>query len=426
MNLLPLAERLPQSHFVGVDFSATLIGLGEAARAAGRLENAQLLQADLRSWEAEADGFDYIIAHGLYSWVPNEVKERVLAICRRALKPLGVAYISYNTLPGWGLPGGVREFLLEQTRASGGVAQHQTQVEQARAILTALGQANAGQPSPYNLHLQATVEDMLRKPAELFFHDDLAAVNDPCTFTNFTGLAAAHGLHYLAEARYATMQWEHIPAAMRAPFDPLQLSFSQQQQYMDVLFQRWLRCSLLTRAELTPERPVSHLAIRECAMALRFKIDGKAADLRPGTPLRLTGQNDVALEFTDPAEKALLVALAQSAPQRVPYAKILALANAYLEKTKLPLISDEAAVCALLYQLFTMDGLDLLLAGGGAWLDSSPHPAPSPLMRYEAQRGLTITNRWHEPVSVTADGQKWLRESRGGSNAAALHAGFLV
>jgi SAM-dependent methyltransferase len=424
MNLLPLAERFPGSEFVGVDFSATAITHGEAARSACSLGNAQLLAADLRTWEPEPESFDYIIAHGLYSWVPDEVKERVLSLCRRALRPHGLAYISYNTLPGWGLPGALRGFLLEQTASPTGSAQ--TEVEQARAILTALGQANAGQPSPYNLHLQSTVEDMLRKPPELFFHDDLAAVNDPCTFTTFTRRAAAHELHYLAEARYATMHWEYLPATIRAPFDSLELDFMRRQQFMDVLFQRWIRGSILSRAALPADRPVFPESIRTCALSLRMKIDGPSADLRPGVPLRLLGQNSVQLEFTESAEKALIVALVQSGAPRQPYEKILTLANAYLEKTQLPLITDDTAACALLYRLFSLDGLDLLLAGDGTWLTTSPEPAPSPLMRYQAQRGTSITNRWHEPIGVTEPGRQWFLQTPTKLNPGAHQAGFLV
>src|SRR2546430_17640150 len=75
MNLLPLAERFPKSEFVGVDFSAKQIAVADAARAACGIENARFLCADLRSWKHDGGAFDYIIAHGVYSWVPVEVRE---------------------------------------------------------------------------------------------------------------------------------------------------------------------------------------------------------------------------------------------------------------------------------------------------------------------------------------------------------------
>jgi len=111
MNLLPLAERLPGSTFVGVDFSAGQLATAEQARRAAGIGNAHFVQADLREYEPEAGAYDYVIAHGVYSWVSAEIRERLLAVCARALAPEGVAYVSYNVYPAWGLLGGFREML---------------------------------------------------------------------------------------------------------------------------------------------------------------------------------------------------------------------------------------------------------------------------------------------------------------------------
>ena len=102
MNLLPLAERFPEGRFVGVDFSPRQIATAESARSAAGLDNATLICHDLREYEPEAEQFDYVIAHGVYSWVPDEVKERLLQVCRAALVPGGIAYISYNVHPASG------------------------------------------------------------------------------------------------------------------------------------------------------------------------------------------------------------------------------------------------------------------------------------------------------------------------------------
>src|SRR5262245_21443711 len=89
MNLLPLGERFPLSEFAGVDLSPVQIQTAEAARAASKLGNVRLVAADLREFEPEPNSFDYIIAHGVYSWVEDEVKDRVLSICSSALRPNG-------------------------------------------------------------------------------------------------------------------------------------------------------------------------------------------------------------------------------------------------------------------------------------------------------------------------------------------------
>jgi SAM-dependent methyltransferase len=264
MNLLPLAERFPKSEFVGVDFSANQIGVAEAARAACGIGNARFVCADLRTWQPGSATFDYIIAHGVYSWVPAEVRDRLLAICAGALSPNGVAYVSYNTLPGWSLPGGVREFFLSEI---GSLASPQAQMARAAQVIDSLAECMKDQPGSYAASLRDTLADMRAKPPALLFHDEFAPVNEPCTFTSFTSHAARHGLNYVAEAHYATMQSTHLPATMQSALAPLQLDFPRTQQFMDVLFQRWLRNSLLSRAPVAQDRAIRAGAIADCAAA---------------------------------------------------------------------------------------------------------------------------------------------------------------
>ncbi len=112
-NLLPMAYQLPGAEFVGIDYSAGQIEDGTQRIAALGLSNMQLICADLADLVNPAESgaedgrdealgsFDYIIAHGVYSWTPLPVRDALLALCRRVLRPHGVAYISYNTYPGW-------------------------------------------------------------------------------------------------------------------------------------------------------------------------------------------------------------------------------------------------------------------------------------------------------------------------------------
>src|SRR5262245_65782503 len=60
--------------------------------------------------------FDYIIAHGVFSWVPHAVRLRMLELCRKLLTAHGVAYISYNCYPGYHLRNLEREMMLFHTR----------------------------------------------------------------------------------------------------------------------------------------------------------------------------------------------------------------------------------------------------------------------------------------------------------------------
>jgi hypothetical protein len=73
-------------------------------------------QGDIGELGAELGRFDYIVAHSVYSWVPEAVREHILVLCRELLSGNGVAYISYNALPGWRMRGMLRDVLLHHCR----------------------------------------------------------------------------------------------------------------------------------------------------------------------------------------------------------------------------------------------------------------------------------------------------------------------
>src|SRR5438093_4154914 len=88
-NLIPMAFGLPGSEFVGIDLAARPIGSGQALVEALGLKNITLRPLDIMQISSDFGRFDYIIAHGLYSWVPPAVQDKILAICKANLAPEG-------------------------------------------------------------------------------------------------------------------------------------------------------------------------------------------------------------------------------------------------------------------------------------------------------------------------------------------------
>jgi len=99
-NILPLAAQLPDARVVGCDYSALLMGRARTRTAALGLVNVELVEGDLREIGPSLGAFDYVIAHGFYSWVPADVRDAFIAMLGRQLAPGGLAFISYNVLPG--------------------------------------------------------------------------------------------------------------------------------------------------------------------------------------------------------------------------------------------------------------------------------------------------------------------------------------
>ena len=195
-HLLPLAQRWPESRFIGMDLSARSIG--EARDRADRvgLSNIIFHVADLREFEPEGGPFDYIIAHGFFSWVPDEVKATLLSFCRRHLSRSGIATVSFNLECGWKrrLPVIAKVRAIQQARGG----------DEFSALEILRQVTDSGDPE------SAVIDDMLAKGAAILAFDDFGPVNDPWSLDRFARAAAGAGLRWLGESDPG----ENIPSCL--------------------------------------------------------------------------------------------------------------------------------------------------------------------------------------------------------------------
>lgn len=421
MNLLPLAERFPESEFVGVDFSAGQIRTAEEAKAAIGIGNARFVRADLKDFEPEAGTFDYVIAHGVYSWVPDDLKTRLLQLCARALNPRGVAYISYNVHPGWGLLGSLRAIV------RGELARVSDPRAHLKQLLPALHRSFASQDTPYAKLMTEALTEWQELPEELLLHNELEAINDPVTFLDFTEHTSAHGLRYLAEANFASMPLDHLPVAARAELAGLGLDALRGQQLLDLLGNRQFRASILTPAAFTPAAELQASVVSECAVGLHLRAVEPRIDLTSSAPLRLLGRRNFLLSVEKPAQRAFFAALCEAHPHRIPFVHAITRATEFLRQAGLPPEVDSGLLAAGILKLFTIDQCDLLLAGGGNWLRPAEAPEASPLMRYQARSGHRVANRWHEIVELDEEDRRWVAgEAHSPRESALVRSGLAV
>src|SRR5439155_7139696 len=131
-NLIPMAFNFPGSEFLGIDLSRRQVEQAHPAMAALLLRNIRIECASILDIDKDWGTFDYIICHGVFSWVDPIVQDKILQIAAENLSPEGVAYVSYNTYPGWHM----REMVWHMMRYHAGqFARPEEQVEQARALL---------------------------------------------------------------------------------------------------------------------------------------------------------------------------------------------------------------------------------------------------------------------------------------------------
>lgn len=168
-NLIGMAFRSPESEFVGLDLARRPIASGQNSIADLELRNITLRSIDLAEASPERFGsFSFILAHGLYSWVPKAVRERILAICREMLNPNGIAYISYNAYPGNHFRDLVRGMMRFHAARFEEPAE---KIGQARALLKFLAESQVT-PDYYAEAVRTEFERVVNYPDEAFFHDD--------------------------------------------------------------------------------------------------------------------------------------------------------------------------------------------------------------------------------------------------------------
>lgn len=244
-NLIPLAARFPQAQFLGIDLGRVMVEDGQARIAALGLDNIELRVESITDLGDDGEPFDYIICHGVYSWVPEPVREKILEICGRRLSHNGIAYISYNVLPGWRTLQPIRDAMRLVPAGLGEVARAQ----QGRALLKFLEEA-APQQGLWGRLLRHVPGLTGSDDDSYLFHEYLEAVNEPCMFIDFVDDADRHGLAYLGESGLSAMFPQAHGEALAAKVDQVADDIVQQQQILDILIGTTFRTSLLVKQSL--------------------------------------------------------------------------------------------------------------------------------------------------------------------------------
>lgn len=257
-NLIPMAVSLPGSYFVGIDYAGRQIDEGRGIIAHLGVANVELHQQDMAAWDGSLGQFDYIIAHGIYSWVAAPLRSALLSICRDALAPNGVAYVSYNTYPGWHMMEAMRRMMLYHIR---GIEEPGPRAAAAKELIAFLVQANGATsyrassfPAAYEHLLNGYFHGVLNLPDRvdsLFLHDELEEVNEPCYFHEFVAEAERHTLVYVADAEFSTGLPTILPDEIAANLAGIVSPGGDAGQYLDFVINRTFRRSLLCHQGLS-------------------------------------------------------------------------------------------------------------------------------------------------------------------------------
>lgn len=190
-----LAASCPEGRFVGIDLLEEHVEAARNTASSGGLENARFIRSDVRDWrELDLPSFDFITLHGLYSWVSPDARTEIVALLGDRLRPGGLAYVSYNALPGWGSVAAIRDYFLEE--AGGLTVDPTVRAEAVRDRLREL--RDLGAPIFDECYPIARMVDVLLDADPRYIaHEFLAEHSRPFHLADVSGAMAAVGLRYV-------------------------------------------------------------------------------------------------------------------------------------------------------------------------------------------------------------------------------------
>ena len=392
-NLIPMALKFPDARFVGVDLSPRQVDHGKATVETLGLRNVDLRAASITDVDAGWGDFDYIVCHGVYSWVPAEVRDRILAIFAERLAPRGLAYVSYNSLPGWHARGLARDLMAFHVRRTGTI--HDA-AHSARAFLRGLVEALPDPTTAYGTILRAESQFLEGVDDAYLFHEHLEETNQPFYFHQFLADARAKGLDFVAEAQQDGLG-RHLPEAARRRIEEWAGDPIDREQYVDFVVNRTFRRSFLRRTADEPGPRPSPQAVAEMAVSTTVAPSSRDVDVASDAPVAFSAPgNGPSITTNHPLLKAALGELAVARPRMLRFDELMdrirvRLGTRFAESTTAPDVA-RPQLCDALYRGFLVDLVLLNIAPPRVAVEPGERPVAGPLARLLAPRGGRVTN----------------------------------
>ena len=272
-NIIPLAERYPGSTFLGIDLSLRHIIEARQVTELLGLKNIEWICADIKEYRPERAGFDYIVAHGIYSWISDELQGKLLELCSSALSKSGVAFVSYNVLPGWRQRGAVRDVMMFGASIAGGLDPDE-QLRGGLKFLELVASTRNDPNDPYGSYLQEALCRLKGSESSYLMHEFLAEYNLPCLFSDFIKRAEGAGLQFLSEARVSLMSSDDLGPDVADFFREISSDIIAREQALDIFRNRTFRESLLCHTGQSLQRDLKASVFRQLFFSTTYRQIG--------------------------------------------------------------------------------------------------------------------------------------------------------
>ena len=392
-NLMAMALAFPESEFVGADLSPKQIATARDASRAVGLTNIRFEAMSITDIDDALGAFDYIVSHGVYSWVPESVQRALLGVVARTLTPNGVAYVSYNTYPGWHARAIARDMMLFHDRPELPAGER---AQRGRKLLAFVASSVPKSQQVYAALLREEIETLDTVNDAYIVHEELEAENHPVYFSDFAQAAETAGLRFMCEA-YPSVTDVQLSPALRDQLQQLSADDIQYEQYLDFVRNRTFRRSLLCRADQTIKRDPDPAALQSMFLRARCAAEPPSESSEPGTEVFRTNAG-ASITMAHPVVRAALHALIDARPAALsPDVLLEETRRRVASQVDVPaeLLRDAMLRCAIVRLL------DVTTHAERCATRVSRRPVASPLARHEARTESLVTSLSHVQVRLS-------------------------
>lgn len=397
-NLIAIAIAYPNMTCVGVDIATQQIATGKEAIKALNLSNLELLDMDLANLTANFEPFDYVICHGVFSWISEQEQDRLLSTIKKVLAPDGLAYLSYNCMPGWQIRDTLRLLLLEQTAS---IIDSQVKIETAKELMKWLLETLCDDYSPYAQSLKNELENVKHHSDSYVLHELLNPHASGIHFSDLLQKLTKHQLRFICEARFSRTLYhrlakEDVSSEKYLSSDSTQKRQLQIESFLSYIYPTALRRSVICHAEQALIEKPNSAKISSFLLASSL-LPAATPDLERSIPDEYANPQGFMVEVKDPLFKTALAIMAAAWPQTISFTKLVSelRLSPHRNRSKEEI---EQSLIEFLFDFYCKDLIELYTTALPFSLSVTDKPIVSPLARRQLQTQNWSTNLRHEYV----------------------------
>ena len=385
-NLIGMAFAAPNSDFVGIELSGRQVQIGNELISELGLSNINLIEKDILNVSDDLGKFDFIVAHGVLSWVSSKVRDKIFSICSSHLTENGICYLSYNTYPGWKARDIFRDVMLFE---SNGEISHENQVASSRRGLDLINQIVSDGEGSFASRLREELPAFLQRPDWYYLHDFIAEHNQPYYVHEIFKWSNKVGLKYFADTELSSCTLQGISSNAANVIKSLRHDPVRFEQYSDIARGRSFRRSLLCKIEKHTSQTISANSIKSLFVALEVEIENDQGQSQFKHP-----NGGIIKTLPGPLSTALSL-ISSRWPQALAVKDIVDL----LERQNFSNSEIDGVLLGILSGIFA-NIIDLRTSEGVCTNQISVRPRASNLARAQAKRGGQVTSLLHKIIDL--------------------------